>query len=66
MCFPKIKRKFNLSSDEVMDLNILNFNTQNLIKFKKIGKSYYIYKAHYNTLINTSLNPSSLTCRKTG
>jgi len=66
MCFPKIKHKFNLSSSKVIDLNMLNFNTQNLIKSKKIGKSYYIYKAYYNTLINTSLNPFFLTYRKTG
>jgi hypothetical protein len=26
MCFPKIKRKFNLSSSKVMDSNMPNFN----------------------------------------
>jgi len=64
MCFPKIKYKFNLFSSKVVDLNMPNFNTQNLIKSKKIGKSYRIYKAYYNSLINTSLNPSSLAYRK--
>ena len=64
MYFLKIKCKFNLSSNKVIDLNMPNFNTQNLIKSKKIGKSYYIYKAYYNTLINTFLNLSSLTYRK--
>ena len=51
MCFLKIKYKFNLSSNKVMDLNMPNFNIQNLIKSKKIGKSYYIYKAVRTNLI---------------